>query len=156
MCNDHGSLFTKPKLIAAKNMCGENPDDKSLNLLVDQDDSNICAINTHDKLVWCMKAVAVGSSACNHVAPANVFSLSIEPTEKSKAGRNYFGAGGDRLNNPGAQRVQSQDLTGQCLMLEFDIADKVANPLASVYKITQKGNSVTFEKDGGYVLHKAT
>ena len=58
--------------------------------------------------------------------------------------------------NLGAQRVQAQDEQGQLLPLEFDIAEKVTKPLASVHTIAKTGNRVVFEDDGGYVEHKAT
>ena len=129
----------------------------SLNLMLDSKESfTVRNINTPGRTAWCKISVAADSGACAHVAPANVFALAIDPTEKSKAGHNYFGAGGDPLKNLGSQRVSARDASGQLLTLEFDIVDKVTKPLASVHSIAKKGNAVVFEDDGGYVLHKAS
>lgn len=54
------------------------------------------------------------------------------------------------------KKVTAQDQDGQMPSLDFDIADKVAQQLASVHSIAQKSNATVFEEDGGYILHKAS
>ena len=62
-------------------------------------------LNAIGELKWVKTAVALDSEAVKHVTPQNVFSITSEPTEKSKSGDNYYGADGSALPNLGAQKV---------------------------------------------------
>ena len=113
-------------------------------------DNDICTQQTQENMVWAKVAVAVDSGAVAHVAPANVFSLTIN--EETKAKGKYYAADGSPIDNLGSQTVSARDCNGVGLQLEFDVA-KITKPLASVYSITRKGNNVVFEENGGYILN---
>ena len=69
------------------------------------------AMTEPHKMVWANFAVAVDSGAVAHVAPPNVFSPDISPTEKSRSKETYVGADGSPIPKLGSQMVGGGALT---------------------------------------------
>ena len=105
------------------------------------------------ELKWVKIAIALDSGAVKHVTPANIFSVTTEQTEKSRAGHKYFGADGSPIPNLGGQKISASDDSGRTIALEFDVA-KISRPLASVAEIVKKDHRVVFEDGASFIQSK--
>ena len=105
--------------------------------------------------MWVLLPVAVDSSACAHVTPANVFSLPTEDTPQSLAKQMWYGAEGSSIMNLGLQKVSGQDGNCNPITIKFNVASKLTRPLLSVWEMTEQGNEVGFAQGKGWITTKA-
>jgi len=99
--------------------------------------------------------VTVDSGAEASVWPAsNVSWENVYETEDSAKGIGFVAANGSRMENYGGTQVRFEK-DGKLKAMDFQVTD-CKKPLASVAKIIDRGNSVVFDKDGSYILNKAT
>ena len=131
----------------------ENMLQNSINIITDEQVGK--SILNVGELKWAKIAIALDSGAVKHVTPANIFSVTTEPTEKSRSGHNYFGADGSAIPNLGAQKTSASDESGRTIALEFDVA-KISRPLASVAEIVKKDHRVVFEDGASFIQSKRT
>ncbi len=78
-----------------------------------------------------------------------------EPLKESKrANATYRDASGNAMPNKGQKQVK-MIVNGKVASMVFQATD-VRKPLASVSRIVEKGNTVVFDSDKSYILHKAS
>ena len=100
---------------------------------------------------WVKLDVVVDSGAAESVAPTSMAPwVPVSPSEGSKNGIAYTSASGDKLQNQGEQTVEVLTEEGVAGKATFQIVD-VNRALCSVAKMCDKGNTVVFDADGGYV-----
>ena len=100
--------------------------------------------------------VIVDSGAAESVAPPSVGrSFQIQESEGSRAGQKYVTADGTALVNLGEKCIKATTNEGHCVNLGFQMAD-VTKPLASVGRICDSGNEVSFGPNGGYIYNTMT
>ncbi len=81
--------------------------------------------------------------------------LPQEPLRESKrANATYMDASGHAMSNKGQKEVKLI-VNGKVASMVFQATD-VRKPLASVSRIVEKGNTVVFDSDRSYILHKAS
>ena len=124
-------------------------------LMLGEQPPELNAVSSKGKLVWVKIATVLDSGACRHVTPNGVFSLTIQSSERSAQGHNYYGPAGDPIKNLGQQLVKGASESGQQLNIAFDVA-KITRPLASVSEIVSKDYRVVFDSDGSFLQHKKT
>ena len=79
----------------------------------------------------------------------------IEEIEGSIRGINYKAANGEPIKNYGQRRITGVTNPGKEIKMNMVVAD-VTKVLASVAKMVECGNTVVFDENGSYVLHKKT
>lgn len=99
--------------------------------------------------------IGMDSCAAECVIPPGLVDAPVTESEGSKRGVFYRGAGGDKIYNEGEQRVEFFNENGQLMAMNFQVA-RVTKPLASLLKMTKKGNRIVLDEDGSYVVHKPT
>ena len=105
---------------------------------------------------WERIPITVDSGAVDTVGPkAAGKHFEIEETEDSLRGRNYKAANGEPIKNYGQRRITGLTNQGKEINMKMVVAD-VTKVLASVAKMVECGNTVVFDEDESYVLHKKT
>ena len=104
---------------------------------------------------WVQIPVLLDSGAVKHVTPASIFSLTVNPTEKSKSGHMCYGADNSEIPNLGGRAVKAQTEDGTPITLDFDVA-KISRPLASAAEIMEKNNKIVLDNDSSYIESKDT
>ena len=105
---------------------------------------------------WEVIPITIDSGAVDTVGPKTSGGrFPIEPTEDSKAGRNYRAANGKPIKNYGMRRLQGKTKDGKDLRMKMVVAD-VTKVLASVARMCECGNKVVFDEEGSYVINKKT
>ena len=100
--------------------------------------------------------ITVDSGAGDTVAPPTAFPWAeVKPSEKSKRGAGYLGAGGERIANLGELSTVLGVEGGPFAKFRFQAAN-VRKPLLSVSASNDKGNMVIFDEDGSFILPKGT
>ena len=100
--------------------------------------------------------VVVDSGAAESVAPPTVGqAFAAMESEGSKRGQLYITADGTRLPNLGQKSIVAETSEGNVVSFGFQLAD-VTKPLASVGKMCDAGNQVTFGPHGGQILNLMT
>ena len=93
-----------------------------------------------------------GESVIN---PDDVPGAILRPSEGSRRGQRYVGAGGERLGNLGelvlSVKTESEGGANPLSRITFQGA-KVRKPLLAVSGIVNKGNMVVFDESGSYIL----
>ena len=102
---------------------------------------------------WVQIPVLLDSGAVKHVTPANIFSLVVTPTERSRSGHKFYGANNSEIPNLGGQAVQGTTEDGTPVSLEFDVA-KISRPLASAAELMAKNNRIVLDNDESYIESK--
>ena len=92
----------------------------------------------------------IDSGAAGPVAPLNITrdKPDVDPATSKNC---YITADGTPLKNQCVKTVVGTTREGHRLEMRFQMAD-VAKPLMSVSKICDRGNTVVFEKTGGYIV----
>ena len=91
---------------------------------------------------WTHISAVVDSGAAENVLPADVCThVQLTPTDRSKAGIGFRGAGGDRIRNHGQREFRVRMHDGMCAKSTWQVAD-VKRPLMSVGKMIAAGNQV--------------
>jgi hypothetical protein len=97
--------------------------------------------------------VIIDSGAGESVMPWQM--LPQEPlVASSKANSRYRDASGHEMSNKGQKEVKMK-INGKLASMVFQATD-VRKPLAAVSRIVEKGNTVIFDADCSYILHKAS
>jgi hypothetical protein len=97
--------------------------------------------------------VIIDSGAGESVMPWQM--LPQEPlVESSKANSRYRDASGHEMANKGQKEIKMK-INGKIASMVFQATD-VRKPLAAVSRIVEKGNTVVFDSDNSYILHKAS
>ena len=125
-----------------------------LNCLFDQP-TNGDTLSPVMAMRWVQIPVLLDSGAVKHVTPASIFSLTVNPTEKSKSGHIFYGANNSEIPNLGGQAVKAQTEDGTPITLDFDVA-KISRPLASAAEIMEKNNRIVLDNDSSYIESKDT
>ena len=81
--------------------------------------------------------------------------IEIEETEDSIRGRNYRAANGKPIKNYGQRKITGLTNQGKEIKTKMVVAD-VTKVLASVAKMVECGNTVVFDENESYVMHKRT
>ena len=96
--------------------------------------------------------ITIDSGAIGHVIPAGVLDqFEVLPSEMSKSRSWFTVANGQRLYPDGEKTA-----VGGLGELTFQVCPGLTNMLASVRRITEAGNRVVLETDGGYIQHIAS
>ena len=96
------------------------------------------------------------SGASDHVQSKTIApEIPIKESPMSRAGKNYKCAGKRPIKNEGQQNMPLYTMEGVPAPLTVQIA-AVRRPLCSVSKICDRGNRVTFCRNGGYVQNLST
>ena len=104
---------------------------------------------------WITLNSALDSGAIHSVAPPGLLPGRLEDSPWSKQNRDYRAASGGTLPNLGQQRVPIVTEAGGQASLTWQIAS-VTKPLLSVGHLCDRGNTVVFSHDGGYVENAST
>ena len=124
----------------------------SVNLLLSE--SNVGIHNVENGLERI--EVIVDSGAADSVAPPSVGrSFRVRESEGSRAGQKYVTADGTTLANLGEKCIKATTNEGHCVSLGFQMAD-VTKPLASVGRICDSGNEVSFGPNSGCIYNVKT
>ena len=98
----------------------------------------------------------VDSGAGANVLPRDAVPfIPIRENDKSRAGKGFVGAGGEKIKNYGEKRFVVQTEEGHERGTNWQIAD-VRRPLMSVGKMTQAGNEVRLSHADPHILNKKT
>ncbi len=83
-------------------------------------------------------------------ASVNVAPRWFAPTANMEQGRRLTlkTATGEPVNKEGEGVVQVRPKTGGNALIKFDVYDKVKQPILSVQKLNESGNTVTFAPNG--------
>ncbi len=113
-----------------------------------------------DEPEWIEMEAAADSGAGDNVASTvDVPGYEVEPSEGSRRGQNFVGAGNERIRNEGEVHLQmaaptDDDEIFNPVNATFQIA-KVCRPLMSVSRICDRGEcTVTFDSKKGVVRNK--
>ena len=122
--------------------CGD--EDEAV-LAVSQDDA-------HHGSKWQRFTAVVDSGAAENVLPPDVCShIRATPTDKSRAGVGFRGAGGDKIPNYGKREFRVKLGDGTLLESTWQVAG-VKRPLMSVGKMLAAGNKVYLEDKNPQVV----
>ena len=80
-------------------------------------------------------------AAENVLPPSECLHVRLEPTQRSRAGIGFRGAGGDRIHNYGQRTFRARLQGGSTAKCTWQVAD-VKRPLMSVGKMIEAGNKV--------------
>ena len=72
----------------------------------------------------------------------------IEESDGSRRGQTYLSVSGNRLPNLGEKKLEVTTSDGQAATATYQVAD-VTRALCAVSRICDKGNTVTFQAEGG-------
>ena len=98
----------------------------------------------------------VDSGAADTVANGDVApTCKTVSSEGSRNGVKYVAAAGKVISNEGEKNVKTQTEEGHLCAIKIQIA-QVNKALLSVSKICDAGHEVTFNKDGGQIVHQST
>ena len=116
-------------------------------LMLGEQPPELNAVSSKGKLVWVKIATVLDSGACRHVTPNGVFLLTIQSSEISAQGHNYYGPAGDPIKMIGQQLVKGASESRQQLIIAFDVA-QITRPLALVSEIVSKDYRVVVDSEG--------
>ena len=106
--------------------------------------------------VWERVEVTVDSGAVDTVGPPTVAQGNkVTETRASKAGMRYMAANGSPIENHGQKAVKGFTDGWNPICMTMQVAD-VNKVLASVKRICEAGNTVTFDSNGGVIWNRAT
>ena len=74
----------------------------------------------------------------------------------SRAGQSYTSANGGELANLGRTTVHSHTPDGNRVGMHFQVGEGLTQPLVSVAGLVDSGNSVSFDKTGGWIHQIST
>ena len=96
------------------------------------------------------------SGAADSVGPASMAtSVPVRESQGSRQGQKFFTADGTRLPNQGDKMIQAYTCDMQPVTMRYQVAE-VTKPLCSVGKVTDCGNMVCFDSQGGVIYHRKT
>ena len=130
----------------------QRPSKPCVNLLLSEPNAEIHnAANGLERI-----EVIVDSGAAESVAPPSVGrGFRVRESEVSRVGQKYVTADGTALANLGEKCIKATTNEGHCVNLGFQMAE-VTKPLASVGRICDSGNEVTFGPNGGVIYNAMT
>ena len=100
--------------------------------------------------------ITIDSGAAESVMPpGEVPEIPIKESEGHKKGINYVAANGSKMPNLGEKSIKFNTRDGTNSGITFQITH-ARKPLASVSKIVQKGNCVTFSPNGSFIQNVRT
>ena len=100
---------------------------------------------------WTKIESVMDSGAAESVAPLNVAPwVPAAESEGSRRGKTYMSAGSEKLPNLEKKKLDVVTTEGKAATATFQCAD-VTRSLCAVSKISDRGNRVIFEADGGYI-----
>jgi hypothetical protein len=100
--------------------------------------------------------ITIDSGAAESVIPPSMFvEVPIKESAGSRAGLCYIAANGGRIPNLGEKRVKFRTTEGMNSSVMFQVTF-TRKPLASVSRITNKGNKVVFAAGRSYVENVKT
>ena len=100
---------------------------------------------------WVKIEAVLDSGAAESVAPSTTASwIPTSESPGSRSGQTYMSASGAKLPNQGEKRLRVTTAEGKSADATFQIAD-VTRPLSAVSKICDRGNTVVFTSEGGYI-----
>ena len=100
---------------------------------------------------WLRLETVMDSGAAESIAPPSVAPwVKIEESDGSRRGQTYLSASGDRLPNLGEKKLDVTTSGGQAATATYQVAD-VTRALCAVSRICDKGNTVTFQAEGGFI-----
>ena len=109
-------------------------------------------MNSFGLCEWYRLQAVVDSGAAESVAPPTMAPwVKAQASEGSKKGQSYLSASGDRLPNLGEKTMDVVTDNGIPAKSTYQIAN-VTRALCAVSRVCDKGNTVVFEKDGGYIV----
>jgi hypothetical protein len=96
------------------------------------------------------------TGAAQSVAPPS-FACHLPLREKfaSRRGAEFQTADGGRIANQGRRSIPSYRQQGKSVVMEYEVTD-VVKPLNAVTHICDKGNTVTFTSEGGWIWNEET
>ena len=126
-------------------------DESQINLLTMANEEN-AVLNVNQGKVWVQVPCAVDSGSCANVTPGGLFSLE---TSLAKLDPKFFGADGSPIANLGTLIAEGMSEEGINMKIDFDVAN-VTRPLLSVFKMTNNGQKVNFDGNGGSIFIKGS
>ena len=104
---------------------------------------------------WIKIESVMDSGAAESVAPPDLAPwIAAEESEGSKRGQTYVSASGDRLPNLGEKKLRVTTVEGHKALATYQLAD-VTRPLCSISKVCDRGNTVTFTAEGGFITSQS-
>ena len=108
------------------------------------------------EMVWVKVKSVMDTGAAESVAPSTLAChLPIHETQASRRGAEFQTAGGGKIVNQGERIIPSCTDSWQPVEMKYSVVD-VIRPLNAVSQICDRGNEVTFTKDGGYIWNAQT
>ena len=103
----------------------------------------------------CLTAVVDSGAAENALPESARPFVELQPSEGSKYGRVYRGAGGEAIPNRGHNTVQAMTAEGQQRKCSWQVCP-VTRPLMSVSRMVAAGNEVVLSNSAPYVKNLRT
>ena len=120
---------------------------------IDRQTASMNVVVDHAKDKFGEIEVTVGSGASGSVANKKTApSIKIREMQASKVGVKCTAANGPEIPNEGEKKLVGFNSTGIKTGMTMQVA-KIKKVLASVSKITEAGNRVVFEGQGGHIEH---
>ena len=105
---------------------------------------------------WVKASAVADSGAEEHAMPENTLPfLKVTPSEASKAGRAFRGAGNERIPARGKQVTRGVTREGNHLITTWEVCP-VKRPLLSLVKLAKAGNVVKIGGDDAQIFNFAT
>jgi len=98
----------------------------------------------------------VDPGASESVTPPGVFAEPVVPSAMSRAGQSYTSANGGEIANLGRTTVHFHTPEGNRVGMHFQVGEGLTQPLVSVAGLVDSGNSVSFDKTGGWIHQIST
>ena len=104
-----------------------------------------------------MKVSAVVDSGAedNALPPLTAEWFELEPSEASRAGRKFRGAGGDPIPAMGRRVTKGTTAEGHTKRISWEVCP-VKKPLLSVTRLTEAGNIVKIMKNRAVIINRKT
>ena len=123
---------------------------------VDSDEEDMAVMGLDQDRIgngkWQHMAAVVDSGAAENVLPTGVCQhIKLQPTDRSRAGVGFRGAGGERIRNHGQREFKVQMSDGKTGKSTWQVAD-VKRPLMSVAKMVAAGNQVHLDSKNPRVV----
>ena len=140
-------------------LCGMHDGSESHEFhMLTEDREAMCAVTEdRDSRAGWVKVTAVvdSGSAENAMPPGAVPFIGTEPSEGSRSGKVYRGAGGEPIPNQGQKVMVIKTLEGQSRKSNWQVCP-VTRPLMSVARITAAGNRVYFDEKSPHIKNLRT
>ena len=102
---------------------------------------------------WQLFESIVDSGSAENVIPVNAVNhVPLEESPGSRSGQVFHSADGGVIRNQGQRTVPMMTDEGDQCFGRYQVG-AVTKPLTAVSKITDQGNAVVFQQDGGYIYN---